>query len=993
MNRCAVWCLALLTIAPSAMAYETQTHAFIVSEAVKRSVLQDPTYGPPLLKRLGFDRLSTTKPFGLYWLFTPANYPNAPLSAVGPEYYDNLASSSPNSTYARSPNNYEQQQMVQLLDVGRVDATTVNDNKQPYIAPVRNWLIRGGIREDDLATPGDYGDDQPYTEIPDTDPRGGFQRSYNHFYDPINNVRLHYPILGSAVDVDCTSFPSNGGFCYTSVDWAIGTLNTLNTTPTEDTNRHNHFSWWDARNNYFWALTQQATASDGATYALQREVATANRMRRWATTFRSLGDVLHLLGDAAQPQHTRNDPHTPNLGTLLDTAAQQAYEPYANARVLHSLNSSGPGGDFIRSFFGSSTTVTIPDFDAATLDGYPIPQFKRPQDFFTTRSIDGFVSARRGMADYSNRGFFTAGTLPPGDVYTNPPTPISAGSGYTVFDLPCTELSNTYSNGAVQCQEFLRTVPDTINSGFADHIPPEYASYSGQIPLATQSEWDEVSQELGVTSSATQFVMRLKNFQVQSDFLLPRAIGYSAGLINYFFRGQLEVTEPPDQIIAVLNQGATHSMTVDGYPCVGSTPSDGCPIFGFHKVRVSVRNMTPPLTEAGTGASVPQTIGAAGGTGTTLVAVARYHRNTCYKPDLTGEPYQVYNYTPPATGITPPTCGAGQTTRTTYQEISVSAPLTVATGTLDNLSQGIEQDFDFSSDPIPVNATDLFIQVVYRGPMADELNAVAVGTLDVREPTFASFWNNTDYYNNNGTWHVHNTSFPNEGVRDFWVCAGGLPPLLVYEYYRGATSIGAMDDPIASSNVPGQVRLGFIFPPPDFPTQGKIIKGIPVTYPGIPGTLQIPPRDEPHTSGVFRQANLENVDAATLAFPYAGCASALPTSAQYWCFDPVQQRRGQLFGSPYQPLYLEPSFANPPPDVDANAAPAPLPPFTNTALLALGTVRFDTDTTLATCPTQPPQTSPTPVGYQDYLHWLDLLEQARDLGVSGETDPPLQQYH
>ena len=984
MNRRTLGALALLVIVRGAPAYETQTHAFIVSEAVKRSVLEDPIYGPPLLKRLGLDRLESDRPFGLYWLFTPANYTNAALSAVGPEYYDNLASSTPNSTYARSPGNYEQQQMVQLLNANRVDDTTVHANDQPYIAPARNWMIRGAIREDDLATPADYGEDQPYTEIPDTDPRGGFQRSYNHFYDPINNVRLHYPILGSSVDVDCTSFPSNGGFCYTSVDWAIGTLNTLSTTPTEDTNRHNHFTWWDARNNYFWALTQQATAADGATYALQREGATANRMRRWATAFHSLGNVLHLLGDAAQPQHTRNDPHTPYI--LLDTAAQQAYEPYTNARVLHDLTSPGHGTDFIRSFFGSSTTVVLPDFDAATLDGYPIPQFKRPQDFFTTRSIDGFVSARRGMADYSNRGFFTAGTLPPGDVYANPPTPISASSGYTVLDLPCTELSNTYSNGAVQCQEFLRTVPDTINSGFADHVPPEYASYSGQIPLATQSEWDEVSQEFGITSSATQFVMRLKNFQVESDFLMPRAIGYSAGLINYFFRGQLEVTAPPDKIVAVLNQGATHSMTVDGYPCVGSTPSDGCPIFGFHKVRVSVRNLTPPITEAGTGTSVPQIIGASGGTGTTLVAVARYHRNTCYKPDLSGEPFQIYNYTPPATGITQPTCGAGQTTRTGYQEISVSAPLTVATGTLDNLTQGIEKDFDFSSDPIPVNATDLFIQVVYRGPMADEGDSVAVGTLDVREPTYAAFWNNTDYFWNSGAtppWLHENSLHHNEGIESFWACMGGAPVKMVFEY-DGAVGSPAMADPIVSSGNPGLVRLAAIFPPPDasFPAQQKSIRAVPVHYPGDELIVQ----ESVPTRGMFRQANLENVDISTL-IPYAGCATTLPTDPKYWCFDPVQKRRNQLFGSPFSPLYIDLSF-----DTAADVDSIPLPAFSGTVPLATGTNRFDSDTTLANCTMQP--AAPTKLedqAYQSYLRNLDLLEEARDLGVSGEAMPPLQQ--
>jgi len=972
MNRRAFWSLALLSIAPTALAYETQTHAFIVSEAEKRSVLEDPTNGPPLLKRLGFDRLSTTRPFGLYWLFTPANYTNAALSAVGPEYYDNLASNTPNNTFARSPQNYEQQQMVELLNVGRLDAATVNANNLPYIAPFRSWIIRGAIREDDLATPADYGDDQPTDQIPDTDPRGGFQRSFNHFYDPINNVRLHYPILGSAVDVDCSSFPSNGGFCYTSVDWAMGTLNTLTTTPSEDTNRHNHFTWWDARNNYFWALTQQGTAGDGATYALQRETATANRMRRWATAFHSLGNVLHLLGDAAQPQHTRNDPHTPYI--LLDTSAQQAYEPYTNARVLHALNDPGHGGDFIRSFFGSSTTVSLPDFDSATLDAYPIPQFKRPQDFFTTRSIDATVSARRGMADYSNRGFFTAGTLPPNDIYANPPTPISSSSGYTVLDLACTELSNTYSNGAVQCQDFLRTVPDTVSPGFADHIPPEYAGHSGQVPMATQSEWDELSQEFGITSSATQFVMRLKNFQVQSDFLLPRAIGYSAGLINYFFRGTLEVTSPPDKIVAVLNQGATHSMTSDGYPCVGSTPSDGCAIFGFQKVRVSVRNITSPITEAVTGTSVPQTIGTSDGSNTQLVAVARYHRNTCYTPTLSGERVQAFSGT-----ITEPTCGS-QTVRTTYQEISVSAPLTVTSGTLDGLSAGVERDFDFSGDPIPVNATDLFIQIIYKGPMADEVDGMAVGILDTREPTFAAFWNNTDYFWNGSSWVIHNGTNHNEGVETFWSCAGGFPLKMIFEY-DGAVGSPAMIDPVVNSGTPGMVRLAIVFPPPDFAGQGKTVQGTPVHF---PGDAQIA-INQGGTTGQFRQGNLENLDAATLTAPVATCSTSLPTGAQYWCFDPVKSRRGQVFGAVALPMFLAPSGgASSATDVDS----VPLPAFAGMVPLTTGTIRFNTDTTLASCSAQP-AVAPLSPDDASYLQYLDLIEEARNLGVSDEgSEPP-----
>ncbi|MGH8040593.1 MAG: hypothetical protein ACREPN_00940, partial [Rudaea sp.] len=287
---------------------------------------------------------------------------------------------------------------------------------------------------------------------------------------------------------------------------------------------------------------------------------------------------------------------------------------------------------------------------------------------------------------------------------------------------------------------------------------------------------------------------------------------------------------------------------------------------------------------------------------------------------------------------------------------------------------------------IPVNATDLFIQVVYRGPMGDangqEPDAIAVGTLDVREPMFAAFWNNTDYFWNGG-WIHENSTYHNEGVESFWACAGGFPLKMVFEY-DGGVATPAMIDPIDGSNVPGMVRLGVIFPPPDFAGQGKTIQGTPTHFSGD-ALIAV---EQASTKGAFAQANLENIDPGTLTAPYANCASSLPSGQQYWCFDPIQQRRGQLFGAPDIPLYLAPfGGAGSASDVDS----VPLPAFAGIVPLTTGTLRFDTDTTLASCMAQP--SAPTTTDYQAYLHYLDVLEQARDLGVSGEKDPPLQRYH
>jgi hypothetical protein len=206
--------------------------------------------------------------------------------------------------------------------------------------------------------------------------------------------------------------------------------------------------------------------------------------------------------------------------------------------------------------------------------------------------------------------------------------------------------------------------------------------------------------------------------------------------------------------------------------------------------------------------------------------------------------------------------------------------------------------------------------------------------LDVREPTFVGFWNNTDYWWN-GSWNFHSTTFPNQGAKDFWACVGGK---LVFRY-TGVDGFPAMADPITSSNRPGMVRLGFIFPPPDAgnPQQSKIIRGVPTAFSGGPQILQ----RSIATQGSFRQANKEQIDADTLAEPHSSCSVELPVFPEYWCFDVVQRRRNQIMGDPMQPLYLTPQGTGTiPVDVDS----VPLPPFTGIVPLASGEILFNTNT-------------------------------------------------
>ncbi len=147
-----------------------------------------------------------------------------------------------------------------------------------------------------------------------------------------------------------------------------------------------------------------------------------------------------------------------------------------------------------------------------------------------------------------------------------------------------------------------------------------------------------------------------------------------------------------------------------------------------------------------------------------LVAIARYHRSKCYRPDLQGE-YAYRVLQGGGTSIFVPNGCNAVTNRTLPPEISVSEPISigdngeipvVAGSDCANINKGEAGspcassaallEFDFSGDAIPINATDLFIQVAYRGPIGEELDAIAVGSIDVQEPSYYSIANNADFY-------------------------------------------------------------------------------------------------------------------------------------------------------------------------------------------------------------------------------------------------------
>lgn len=546
-------------------------------------------------------------------------------------------------------------------------------NIKPAVEPVLSWMIFGAIREDDNPS-----EDPPTPQ----DVTPGLKRPLNHFYDPYYDRALDVPGLVLA-----------DGDVHKNPDWAIGSFDSFTDPNRAETARTNHFTVMDAREAMFRALTLKGTVGGRLVdLAANEDKSTRQQWRQayWATTLRALGHVLHSNQDMAQPQHVRNEPHSGKYcptEKVCPTGHSSVYEKYINMRARRD-DSFGVTGPFNTSIKLASAPLTF--------GAYPVPAFAKYTDYWSTSPRDPDVRGK-GLAEYSNRNFFSA----------------AKNFGELEYLWP--------SSNSVDYQ--IRAVVPTRWDGSAIGDPTPMQVYYGQVrdrlletstsdvPLTTFGMWD---QFLKKKLAKPRYSLNRLIYDAMAELLLPRAVAYSAGLINFFFRGTIEIALPDEGVFAFADHASDK---------------------GFTKLRAKIRNTTPSFVDAQNTAQ-PQNM-----TGGTFFAVVRYHTDKQYVASL-----ETIVGTMPCTDasaiINPSKLDASTECRDGIEQIIVSKPLAGASLAA-NGDASVE--FDFADSPIPFGMTDVVLQVVYRGPLGGETDAVAVGTLDIAEPTYFTYQNASDY--------------------------------------------------------------------------------------------------------------------------------------------------------------------------------------------------------------------------------------------------------
>jgi hypothetical protein len=410
----------------------------------------------------------------------------------------------------------------------------------------------------------------------------------------------------------------------------------------------------DGSNNPTWSIPGTRDSMFGALTNTDPIV----RPKQMRDTFRGVGQFTHLLQDMAQPQHVRDDNHF-----SLTEQFYYLFPDYSRyeKRTLW-LNQVGLLN------FGNYGSVDLPDY----------------RSYWT-------AAGGKGLAQFVNLNFVSEHTNLDGSKYSQP-------------------------TGTLLQEEVIPQVVSIFGTVVATNVTVQYVSntftdnYQGgsgtNNRLSTFSLFDFQSMQ---TVGRHVYSLNNANHDTYAALLIPRAVGYSAGLMKRFFRGRLEITPPDDGVYGVVDHSATHQ----------TDPLGG--FVGFDTVKLKVANTSPNGETMDAGK---------------VVAVAKFHRNGCYKDDLTGE-------FPPS--LAPPCPNY----RTNDEEIVVSAPMNgVAIG-------AAAQPLTFTfPQQIPINATDLYVQVVYQGKLGGEDSAVVVATHDVSEATYLSLFNSTDRILLNGTFYA-----------------------------------------------------------------------------------------------------------------------------------------------------------------------------------------------------------------------------------------------
>ena len=286
------------------------------------------------------------------------------------------------------------------------------------------------------------------------------------------------------------------------------------------------YSWPDVRQYYYDALT---AAND------------STRNEKYADCFSGLGQLMHLVQDASVPEHTRNDAHV-----------FYNYEYWLlDAQRMGELDNMMPSHtDTVNSYLLSGTLYN-PEAKIPIAGLFDADQYVGTNPGVTTTSPVG-------LAEYTNANFFSRDTVD--------------------GDYPYPSLDSCALGDMVWIQD-----PEYPNDPTKKVRRKYYTKTSGGetgYRLATLS-YEQIWGSTYMPEHSAWLTVRDDN--VYKDYakkLIPKAVKYSANLLNYFFRGDVEAVDATTTNNGDGDIAGITMKVINNTPTIGGTPGEIEPIGG-----------------------------------------------------------------------------------------------------------------------------------------------------------------------------------------------------------------------------------------------------------------------------------------------------------------------------------------------------------------------------------------------------------------------------
>lgn len=272
--------------------------------------------------------------------------------------------------------------------------------------------------------------------------------------------------------------------------------------------------WGLSSSSLSWAQNSENNASWSGARQLFYDALTTGAEESFAQLFLSMGQIAHLVADKAVPAHIRNDAHP-------ETQLYKIWE-ISHFEVWTKIHHDNPNlMDYSHGIRPAAAIFN--NYQPVELASSPIARLW-DTNLYTGDNPEVTLNGNIGLAEFTNANFFSENTVF-SDKYPHP--------HYDDLIRTQTQIPDPFEGP----NDPMKTVArEYWIKPAAGDLPSYRASGVGYNTFYLDELYIDGFKQFETFPPLDKYV-----FQDYAGILIPRAVGYAAALIDYFFRGRLDL--------------------------------------------------------------------------------------------------------------------------------------------------------------------------------------------------------------------------------------------------------------------------------------------------------------------------------------------------------------------------------------------------------------------------------------------------------------------